>query len=223
MSVFYLLYFKCTWRACCLENLMFWKILIAGCCRGLTGFNKLGLSTHNAVTTPYIDLSSIIHTVTFVSYSRFWISLFGVNTEFTIWQLNFVYIYTPPSKIKIKNYDTWPTLHVSKLKTKPQCICILTAQLHKFCALKVRQCAFFSPRLFLPFRVSQWKPFTYTFQAINGSYHMAIDTIWPFTKYTVIFFSYNHLKMSSSPSRASPSTLLKVTVLFLKCILGYTL
>lgn len=44
---------------------------IAGCCRGLTGFNKLGLSTHNAVTTPYIDLSSIIHTVTFVSYSRF--------------------------------------------------------------------------------------------------------------------------------------------------------
>lgn len=53
-----------------------------------------------------------------------------------------VYI-TPPSKIKIKNYDTWPTLHVSKLKTKPQCICILTAQLHKFCALKVRQCAFF--------------------------------------------------------------------------------
>lgn len=65
-----------------------------------------------------------------------------------------VYI-TPPSKIKIKNYDTWPTLHVSKLKTKPQCICILTAQLHKFCALKVRQCAFFPPRLFLPFRVSQ--------------------------------------------------------------------
>lgn len=202
---------------------MFWKILIAGCCRGLTGFNKLVLSTHNAVTTPYIDLSSIIHTVTFVSYSRFWISLFGVNTEFTIWQLNFVYIYTPPSKIKIKNYDTWPTLHVSKLKTKPQCICILTAQLHKFCALKVRQCAFFSPRLFLPFRVSQWKPFTYTFQTINVSHHMPIDTIWPFTKYTVIFFSYNHLKMSSSPSRASPSTLLKVTVLFLKCILGYTL
>lgn len=121
----------------------FWEILIAGCCRGLTGFNKLVLSTHNAVTTPYIDLSSIIHTVTFVSYSRFWISLFGVNTEFTIWQLNFVYIYTPPSKIKIKNYDTWPTLHVSKLKTKPQCICILTAQLHTFCALKVRQCAFF--------------------------------------------------------------------------------
>lgn len=143
MSVFYLLYFKCTWRACCLENLMFWKILIAGCCRGLTGFNKLVLSTHNAVTTPYIDLSSIIHTVTFVSYSRFWISLFGVNTEFTIWQLNCVYIYTPPSKIKIKNYDARPTLHVSKLKTKPQCICILTAQLHKFCALKVRQCAFF--------------------------------------------------------------------------------
>lgn len=121
----------------------FWEILIAGCCRGLTGFNKLVLSTHNAVTTPYIDLSSIIHTVRFVSYSRFWISLFGVNTEFTIWQLNFVYIYTPPSKIKIKNYDTWPTLHVSKLKTKPQCICILTAQLHTFCALKVRQCAFF--------------------------------------------------------------------------------
>lgn len=63
LSVFYLLYFKCTWRACCLENLMFWEILIAGCCRGLTGFNKLVLSTHNAVTTPYIDLSSIIHTV----------------------------------------------------------------------------------------------------------------------------------------------------------------
>lgn len=121
----------------------FWEILIAGCCRGLTGFNKLVLSTHNAVTTPYIDLSSIIHTVRFVSYSRFWISLFGVNTEFTIWQVNFVCIYTPPSKIKIKNYDTWPTLHVSKLKTKPQCLCILTAQLHTFCALKVKQCAFF--------------------------------------------------------------------------------
>lgn len=182
MSVFYLLYFKCTWRACCLENLMFWKILIAGCCRGLTGFNKLVLSTHNAVTTPYIDLSSIIHTVTFVSYSRFWISLFGVNTEFTIWQLNFVYIYTPPSKIKIKNYDTWPTLHVSKLKTKPQCICILTAQLHKFCALKVRQCAFFPPRLFLPFRVSQWKPFTYTFQAINASPYIDLSS-WLLIRY----------------------------------------
>lgn len=26
------------------------------------------------------------------------------------------------------------------------------------------------------------------FSSINGSYHMAIDTIWPFTKYTVIFF-----------------------------------
>lgn len=181
------------------------------------------LSTHNAVTTPYIDLSSIIHTVTFVSYSRFWIYLFGVNTEFTIWQVNFVYIYTPPSKIKIKNYNTWPALHVSKLKTKPQCICILTAQLHKFCALKVRQCAFFPPRLFLPFRVSQWKPFTYAFQAST------VVTTWLLIRYDLslniplFFFSYNHLKMSSSPSRASPSTLLKVTVLFLKCILGYTL
>lgn len=197
MSVFYLLYFKCTWRACCLENLMFWEILIAGCCRGLTGFNKLVLSTHNAVTTPYIDLSSIIHTVRFVSYSRFWIYLFGVNTEFTIWQVNFVCIYTPPSKIKIKNHDTWPTLHVSKLKTKPQCICILTAQLHKFCALKVRQCAFFPPRLFLPFRVSQWKPFTYTFQAST------VVTTWLLIRYDLslnIFFSYNHLKMSSSPA-----------------------
>lgn len=26
------------------------------------------------------------------------------------------------------------------------------------------------------------------FSSINGSYHMAIDTIWPFTKYTIIFF-----------------------------------
>lgn len=80
----------------------FWEILIAGCCRGLTGFNKLVLSTHNAVTTPYIDLSSIIHTVRFVSYSRFWISLFGVNTEFTIWQVNFVYITHHPVKSKLK-------------------------------------------------------------------------------------------------------------------------
>lgn len=58
-----------------------------------------------------------------------------------------VYI-TPPSKIKIKNYDTWPALHVSKLKTKPQCICILTAQLHKFCALKSDNVLFFPKTIF---------------------------------------------------------------------------
>lgn len=104
LSVFYLLYFNCTRRACCLENLMFWEILMAGCCRGLTGFNKLVLSTYNAVTTPYTDLSSLIHTVRFVSYSKFWRYWVGVNTVFTIWQANFV--STPPSKFKFKLYDT---------------------------------------------------------------------------------------------------------------------